>query len=209
MSSSSPPTRTASGHRSPPTATLRFWRRPPPTTGRPSSTVTSSCGTDALPAASPRAAPIFECATGDLDEPTSAGAAPAQETPSGDMSLPFLSASAGLLGTVVLLHVQYGRWEIHERNHWALGFDPALESLSVCEPGRTGRPVGRSWTWRRGGPSTAEPAGRHSTPGSPLEPAPLPADVRPGASRLGLEPEGLGRFAGRRASRIPSCKRRI
>lgn len=78
----------------------------------------------------PEGAPIFECATGDLDEPTSAGAAPAEETPSGDMSLPFLSASAGLLGTVALLHIQYGRWEIHERNHWALGFDPALEPLS-------------------------------------------------------------------------------
>ena len=78
----------------------------------------------------PEGAPIFECATGDLDQPTSAGAAPPGEAPSGDMSLPFLSASAGLLGTVALLHVQYGRWEIHERNHWALGFDPDLEPLS-------------------------------------------------------------------------------
>ncbi len=78
----------------------------------------------------PEGAPVFECATGNVDEPTAEDAAPAGQSQPSDMSLPFISASAGLLGTVGLLHLQYGHWPTHDRNHWAVGFDPALESLS-------------------------------------------------------------------------------
>ncbi len=78
----------------------------------------------------PESAPVFECATGDFDEPPAEDAAPTGEAPSGDMSLPFLSATAGLLGTVGSLHLQYGHWPTHDRNHWAVGFDPSLEPLS-------------------------------------------------------------------------------
>jgi hypothetical protein len=78
----------------------------------------------------PESAPVFECATGSVDEPTAEDAAPPGQAQGSDMSLPFLSASAGLLGAVGLLQLQYGHWPTHGRNHWAVGFDPALESLS-------------------------------------------------------------------------------
>jgi hypothetical protein len=78
----------------------------------------------------PESAPVFECAAGDVNEPTAQGAAPNGDVQPSDMSLPFLSATAGLLGAVGLLHVQYGHWPTHHRNHWAVGFDPRLEPLS-------------------------------------------------------------------------------
>jgi hypothetical protein len=79
----------------------------------------------------PEAPPLFECATGLVDDPAGAGEACEEEGAGSpkDASLPFLSATAGLLAATGLLHVQYGQWATHEHNQWAFGFDATAPAL--------------------------------------------------------------------------------
>lgn len=82
----------------------------------------------------PEGAPVFECATGSIEEPGAGqdqGATDDDGDTAKDASLPFLSATAGLVGVAALLQVQHGHWAVHERNHWVFGFgatDDALDS---------------------------------------------------------------------------------
>jgi len=75
----------------------------------------------------PAAAPIFECATAPVvvHAPGDSGSETQDVAESTDASLPFLSATAGLLQVAALLQLQHGEWARHEHNHWEVGFDPA------------------------------------------------------------------------------------
>jgi hypothetical protein len=82
----------------------------------------------------PEGAPVFECATGSVEELGSdtsrAYADDDREETSKDASLPFLSAAAGLLGAAALLQVQHGSWATHPFNQWAFGFDATAPALA-------------------------------------------------------------------------------
>jgi hypothetical protein len=79
----------------------------------------------------PESAPVFECATGSIDPPKNATEASraSQAEPSNDASLPFLSATAGLLAATGTLHIQHGHWVTHDENQWAFGFDSTAPAL--------------------------------------------------------------------------------